>query len=130
MADRLLAAPPTSSGSWKRANSISSSTSIFRQVGAIEALKHGDALIRHMVAEYFQRRSLMMEMVDAYPVFLFPSPGAFISGFTTAEKDGRMEMVDLLLEKTAGHYPGEIFGPSGKATCASLLQLAEISGKA
>jgi len=89
----------------------------FAQVGAIEALRHGDTLIRPMVAEYSQRRRLMMEMVDAYPRFsYFPPQGAFY--FWLFHGLGKMdgwEMVDLLLEKdSVAVTPGEIFGPSGK----------------
>ena len=89
----------------------------FAQVGAIEALKHGDALIRHMVAEYSQRRRLMMEMVDAYPRFsYFPPQGAFYFWlYHGLKKMDGWEMVDLLLEKdSVAVTPGEIFGPSGK----------------
>jgi aspartate/methionine/tyrosine aminotransferase len=89
----------------------------FAQVGAIEALKHGDTLIRHMVAEYSQRRRLMMEMVDAYPRFsYFPPQGAFYFWLYHGLKamDG-WALVDLLLEKDGvAVTPGEIFGPSGK----------------
>ena len=89
----------------------------FSQVGAIEALKHGDALIRHMVAEYAKRRRLMMEMADAYPRFsYFPPQGAFYFWlYHGLEKMDGWEMVDLLLEKEGvAVTPGEIFGPSGK----------------
>jgi aspartate/methionine/tyrosine aminotransferase len=89
----------------------------FAQVGAMEALKHGDALIRHMVAEYSERRHLMMEMVDVYPWFsYFPPQGAFYFWLHHGLKkmDG-WELVDLLLEKDGvAVTPGEIFGPSGK----------------
>jgi len=89
----------------------------FSQVGAIEALKHGDALIRHMVAEYAKRRRLMMEMADAYPRFsYFPPQGAFYFWlYHGLKKMDGWEMVDLLLEKEGvAVTPGEIFGPSGK----------------
>ena len=89
----------------------------FAQVGAIEALKHGDLLIRHMVAEYALRRRLMMEMVDAYPRFsYFPPQGAFYFWlYHGVKKMDGWEMVDLLLEKEGvAVTPGEIFGPSGK----------------
>jgi aspartate/methionine/tyrosine aminotransferase len=89
----------------------------FAQVGAIEALKHGDLLIRHMVAEYALRRRLMMEMVDAYPRFsYFPPQGAFYFWlYHGLKKMAGWEMVDLLLEKEGvAVTPGEIFGPSGK----------------
>jgi aminotransferase len=89
----------------------------FAQVGAIEALKHGDPLIRHMVAEYALRRRLMMEMVDAYPRFsYFPPQGAFYFWlYHGVKKMDGWEMVDLLLEKeSVAVTPGEIFGPSGK----------------
>jgi aspartate/methionine/tyrosine aminotransferase len=89
----------------------------FAQVGAIEALKHGDVLIRHMVDEYSQRRRLLMEMVDAYPRFsYFPPQGAFYFWLCHGLKkiDG-WTLVDLLLEKDGvAVTPGEIFGPSGK----------------
>jgi aminotransferase len=89
----------------------------FAQVGAIEALKHGDALIRHMVAEYRQRRRLMMEMVDTYPRFsYFPPQGAFYFWlYHGLKKIDGWKMADLLLEKDGvALTPGEIFGPSGK----------------
>ena len=89
----------------------------FAQVGAIEALKHGDLLIRHMVAEYALRRRLMMELVDAYPRFsYFPPQGAFYFWlYHGVKKMDGWEMVDLLLEKEGvAVTPGEIFGPSGK----------------
>ena len=89
----------------------------FGQVGAIEALKHGDLLIRHMVAEYALRRRLMMEMADAYPRFsYFPPQGAFYFWlYHGVKKMDGWEMVDLLLEKEGvAVTPGEIFGPSGK----------------
>ena len=89
----------------------------FAQVGAIEALKHGDLLIRHMVAEYALRRRLMMEMADAYPRFsYFPPQGAFYFWlYHGLKKMDGWEMVDLLLEKEGvAVTPGEIFGPSGK----------------
>jgi aspartate/methionine/tyrosine aminotransferase len=88
----------------------------FAQVGAMEALKHGDALIRHMVAEYSQRRRLMMEMADASRFSYFPPQGAFYFWLYHGLKamDG-WEMVDILLEKEGvAVTPGEIFGPSGK----------------
>ena len=89
----------------------------FAQVGAIEALKHGDLLIRHMVAEYALRRRLMMEMADAYPRFsYFPPQGAFYFWlYHGVKKMDGWEMVDLLLKKEGvAVTPGEIFGPSGK----------------
>jgi aspartate/methionine/tyrosine aminotransferase len=89
----------------------------FAQVGAIEALKHGDSLIRHMVAEYSQRRHLMMEMADAYPRFsYFPPQGAFYFWlYHGLKKMDGWEDGDLLLEKdSVAVTPGEIFGPSGK----------------
>jgi aspartate/methionine/tyrosine aminotransferase len=88
----------------------------FAQVGAIEALKHGDGLIRHMVAEYSDRRRLMMEMVDAYPRFsYFPPQGAFYFWlYHGLKKMDGWELVDLLLEKDGvAVTPGEIFGLSG-----------------
>jgi len=89
----------------------------FAQIGALEALKHGDGLIRHMVAEYAQRRRIMMELADAYPRFsYFPPQGAFYFWlYHGLKKMDGWALVDLLIEKDGvAVTPGEIFGPSGK----------------
>ena len=88
----------------------------FSQIGAIAALKMGDAIIRPMVEEYTLRRKLMMEMADRAGLSYFPPQGAFYFWLRhgVPKVDG-WGLVDHLLDQHGvAITPGEIFGPSGK----------------
>ncbi len=85
------------------------------QVAALEALSCGEADVREMVAEYDQRRRLIVDGFNNLGLTCFEPRGAFYafpsiaaSGMTDEEFCER-----LLQEEHVAMIPGSAFGPSG-----------------
>lgn len=86
------------------------------QVAAIEALRHGDADMRRMVAEYDQRRRLFVSGLNAIGLNCFMPRGAFYAfprvghlGISSREFSNR-----LLFEHKVAAVPGTAFGECGE----------------
>lgn len=85
------------------------------QVGAVEALRSGEAEMRRMVAAYDQRRRLFVKGLNDLGLPCFMPRGAFYAfprvshlGLTSREFSER-----LLFEKKVAAVPGTAFGPCG-----------------
>ena len=100
------------------------------QVAAIEALKDGEPFVRQMVAEYDQRRQLIVRGLNQIGLPTFEPRGAFYAfpdirptGLTSEEFSER-----LLMEAKVAAIPGSAFGRSGEGyvRCAYANSLANI----
>ena len=89
---------------------------ITAQYAAIAALKHCQADMEAMVAEYDARRKIIVEAFQAMGLPLYSPEGAFYV-FPCIKETGlsSMEFVEkLLLEEEVLVIPGNIFGNSGE----------------
>jgi aminotransferase len=100
------------------------------QAAAIEALKHGEPHVQQMVAEYDQRRQLIVRGLNQIGLPTFEPRGAFYAfpdirstGLSSEQFSER-----LLLEGKVAAIPGNAFGPSGEGyvRCAYANSLANI----
>ncbi|MEN6546505.1 MAG: aminotransferase class I/II-fold pyridoxal phosphate-dependent enzyme [Armatimonadia bacterium] len=103
------------------------------QLGAIEALRHGEADMRRMVAEYDQRRRLFVQGLNDIGLSCFVPKGAFytfpkVSQFGLSSKEFSRR---LLFEEKVAAVPGTAFGACGEghirctyATSMENLKLA------
>lgn len=89
---------------------------VFAQVGAVEALTHGEVEMRRMVAEYDQRRRLFVKGLNDLGLPCFMPRGAFYAfprishlGLSSQEFSRR-----LLFEHKVAAVPGDAFGPCGE----------------
>lgn len=105
---------------------------ITAQLAALEALRHGERQMRQMVAEYNNRRRLMVNGFRRMGLECFEPKGAFYI-FPSIRETGltSLEFAEQLLkaEKVA-LVPGDAFGASGEghvrcSYAASSAQLAE-----
>ena len=105
---------------------------ITAQIAALEALRHGDRQMQQMVAEYNNRRRLMVNGFRRMGLECFEPKGAFYI-FPSIKETGltSLEFAEQLLkaEKVA-LVPGDAFGASGEghvrcSYAASSAQLAE-----
>ena len=105
---------------------------ITAQIAALEALRHGDKQMQQMVAEYNNRRRLMVNGFRRMGLECFEPKGAFYI-FPSIKKTGltSLEFAEQLLkaEKVA-LVPGDAFGASGEghvrcSYAAGSAQLAE-----
>ncbi len=85
------------------------------QAAALEALQHGEDDVRHMRAEYDQRRRLVVDGFNQIGLFCFEPRGAFyafpniaVTGMADTEFCER-----LLYEERVAVVPGSAFGRSG-----------------
>jgi aminotransferase len=107
--------------------------SITAQLGAIEALKHGDRDADEMVADYDRRRRLFVKGLNDIGLSC-PMPGGAFYAFPSIESTGLTEeefTERLLNEQRVLVVPGSAFGPGGKghvrccyATATDQLQEA------
>ena len=100
------------------------------QMAALEALRSGEPQVEAMVAEYDQRRRVMLKGLNAIGLDCFEPRGAFycfpsikVTGMTSeqfAEK--------LLLEEHVAVVPGDAFGKSGEGhiRCCYATSMEEI----
>jgi aspartate aminotransferase len=89
----------------------------FAMVGALEALRHAEAEVTEMVAEYEARRAMLIPRLNQLPGFICrPPDGAFyafpqVSACYRPGRQGSIEMSELLLEKArVVVVPGVAFG--------------------
>jgi aminotransferase len=89
---------------------------ITAQMGAVEALKNGDAEMQKMVREYNRRRLLVVRGLNKLGLETFEPRGAFYAfpsikstGLTSEEFAGR-----LLKEEKVAVVPGNVFGECGE----------------
>lgn len=100
------------------------------QMAAIEALREGEAQIAEMVAEYDQRRRVMVEGFNNIGLTCFEPRGAFYT-FPSIKRTGLSseEFAErLLLEDRVAVVPGTTFGECGEGyvRCCYATSLAEI----
>lgn len=100
------------------------------QMAAIEALREGEAQIAEMVAEYDQRRRVMVEGFNRIGLTCFEPRGAFYT-FPSIKRTGLSseEFAErLLLEDRVAVVPGTTFGECGEGyvRCCYATSLAEI----
>ena len=89
---------------------------ISAQMGAVEALAHGEVEMRRMVGEYDQRRRLFVKGLNDLGLPCFMPRGAFYAfprvshlGLSSKEFSRR-----LLFEHKVAAVPGDAFGPCGE----------------
>lgn len=101
------------------------------QIGAIEALKHGEKHMRKMVAEYDRRRHLILEGMRNIGLECFEPRGAFYifpsiqsTGMSSSEFAER-----LLYSEHVALVPGTAFGACGEGfiRCSYATSAAKIS---
>jgi aminotransferase len=103
------------------------------QVAALEALRHGEPDVREMVAEYDQRRRLLVAGLNAIGLDC-PEPAGAFYAFPSVQRTGltSQEFAEALLyEERVAVVPGDAFGASGAgyvrccyATATNLLEEA------
>ena len=100
------------------------------QVAAIEALRSGEGSVLEMVAEYDQRRKLIVSGLNDIGLSCFEPKGAFyafpsiaVTGMTSEEFSEK-----LLVEEKVAVVPGAAFGQCGEGyvRCCYATSLAEI----
>ncbi len=103
---------------------------IMGQMAALEALKEGEAQVEDMVAEYDQRRRVMVEGFNNIGLACFEPRGAFyafpsIKGTGLSSEDFAER---LLLEEHVAVVPGNAFGKCGEGyiRCCYATSMAEI----
>ena len=103
---------------------------IMGQMAAIEALKSGEEDIKQMVAEYDQRRRVMVKGLKDIGLACFEPKGAFyafpsikITGLSSEEFAEK-----LLLEEKVAVVPGSVFGKCGEGyvRCCYATSLSDI----
>jgi len=89
----------------------------FAMVGALEALRHCEAEVEAMIAEYAARRELLIPRLNAIPGFQCrPPDGSFYAFPRVADlyrpgRQGSIEIAELLLEEArVAVVPGAAFG--------------------
>lgn len=102
------------------------------QYAALEALRHGEAEVQRMVAEYDRRRRRMWERFNAMGLPCFEPRGAFycFPDITSTGLDSDTFAERLLKDEKVVVVPGSAFGESGEGhirACyaASLEQIEE-----
>ncbi|MEG1412142.1 MAG: pyridoxal phosphate-dependent aminotransferase [Acidaminococcaceae bacterium] len=99
------------------------------QVGAIAALKYCAQDVKNMVAEYDNRRGIMIEGFKAMELPLYAPEGAFYV-FPCIKKTGlsSMDFVEkLLAEEEVLVIPGNIFGASGEGFIRCSYAYSEVT---
>jgi len=103
---------------------------IMGQMAAIEALREGEAQVEEMVAEYDQRRRVMVEGFNNIGLTCFEPQGAFYA-FPSIKSTGLSSedfAEKLLLEEHVAVVPGNAFGKCGEGyvRCCYATSMAEI----
>jgi aminotransferase len=86
------------------------------QFAAIEALRHGEAAVQAMHAEYDRRRRYITDRFNAIGLDCFEPKGAFYCFPRVSDATGLDETAfaeRLLADERVGVVPGVAFGPSG-----------------
>jgi len=103
---------------------------IMGQMAALEALREGEAQVEDMVAEYDQRRRVMVEGFNNIGLACFEPRGAFYA-FPSIKSTG-LSSEDfaerLLIEEHVAVVPGNAFGKCGEGyiRCCYATSMAEI----
>ncbi|MBP1467183.1 aminotransferase class I/II-fold pyridoxal phosphate-dependent enzyme [Candidatus Chloroploca sp. M-50] len=103
------------------------------QYAGIEALRHGEASVQAMVAEYDRRRRVIVDGLNTIGLKTFEPQGAFYAfpfighlGMTSEQFCDR-----LLAEEHVAVIPGDAFGPSGagyvRACYATSMEKIEVA---
>ncbi len=104
---------------------------ITAQIGAVEALRHGEKYMKKMVAEYDRRRKLIYDGFKKMGLKCFEPKGAFYifpdissSGYTAEEF-----AEELIMKEHVALVPGTAFGKSGKGhvRCSYATAIDKIS---
>lgn len=104
---------------------------ITAQMGAIEALKHGETEMRKMVREYNRRRKLIVSGFNSLGLDCFEPKGAFYAfpsirstGMSSDEFASR-----LLKEQRVATVPGSVFGDCGEGylRCSYAVSAEDIN---
>ena len=89
----------------------------FAMVGALEALRHAEAEVEVMIAEYAARRELLIPRLNAIPGFQCrPPAGAFyafprVADLYRPDRQGSIQIAEILLEEArVAVVPGAAFG--------------------
>lgn len=104
---------------------------ITAQIAAIEALQRGAEPMRKMVAEYNQRRRLMLEGFRSMGLTCFEPKGAFYI-FPSIQETGMKSLKfaeELLMDEKVALVPGDAFGESGEGfvRCSYASSVANLS---
>ncbi len=106
------------------------------QRAAIEALKHCDGEVAHMIEEYDHRRRFLLERFAEMGLPCFPAQGAFylFPSIENTGMDSETFCEQLLQEEHVAVVPGSAFGESGKnnlriSYAYSLKHLAEAANR-
>jgi aminotransferase len=100
------------------------------QMGALEALREGDAQVEEMVAEYDRRRRVIVDGFNHIGLTCFEPRGAFYA-FPSVKSTG-LSSEDfaerLLREEKVAVVPGDAFGKSGEGhvRCCYATSMEEI----
>ena len=100
------------------------------QMGALEALREGDAQVEEMVAEYDRRRRVIVDGFNHIGLTCFEPRGAFYA-FPSVKSTG-LSSADfaerLLREEKVAVVPGDAFGKSGEGhvRCCYATSMEEI----
>ncbi|MFA4836718.1 MAG: aminotransferase class I/II-fold pyridoxal phosphate-dependent enzyme [Dehalococcoidia bacterium] len=105
-------------------------TPIMSQMAAIEAIKNGEEAVQQMVAEYDQRRRVIVKGLNEIGLRCFEPKGAFYA-FPSIKSTGLSsgEFADkLLTEEKVVVIPGSAFGKCGEGyvRCCYAVSLPEI----
>ena len=105
-------------------------TPIMSQMAAIEAIKNGEEAVQEMVAEYDQRRRVIVKGLNEIGLRCFEPKGAFYA-FPSIKSTGLSsgEFADkLLTEEKVVVIPGSAFGKCGEGyvRCCYAVSLPEI----
>ena len=100
------------------------------QMAALEALREGEPQVEEMVAEYDQRRRVMVEGFNNMGLACFEPKGAFYT-FPSIKSTGLSSedfAEKLLLEEHVAVVPGDAFGKCGEGyvRCCYATSMAEI----
>ncbi len=103
---------------------------IMAQMAALEALREGEAQVEDMVAEYDQRRRVIVDGFNNIGLTCFEPRGAFYA-FPSIKSTGLSSedfAEKLLLEEHVAVVPGNTFGKCGEGyvRCCYATSMAEI----
>lgn len=106
------------------------SPSSIAQFAALEALKHGEADVKRMVAEYDQRRKVIVKGLNQIGLVCHEPKGAFYA-FPSVQATGMTseEFTEkLLLEEKVIVMPGNLFGQQGEGfvRCCYATAMSDI----
>jgi len=100
------------------------------QMAALEALREGETRVEEMVAEYDQRRRVMLKGLNGIGLDCFEPRGAFycFPSIRATSMTSERFAEELLLEEHVAVVPGDAFGKSGEGhvRCCYATSMEEI----